>query len=199
MLNAGVDQLGGKMCFFVLLAVVEGESVCLCECCHWRVERMLFFLLLWDWSSQPAQCALPALQPWMGSTSSHSLRGADLTSLHWQIRHGGFGQRQSCTIQMLISNYRVVPRCLLLRFDCIPPEDPTWPNQIPTAYLQKPCWWLKYEMVITMAFLCMGFSSGKMPCLCPFGRAGWSYGLLLAVLSLFLMHLLCLLMRNAML
>lgn len=131
----GLTSLEGNVFLCVFLAAVGGESVCLCVGCNRRVERVLFFPLLWDWSSQPGQCELPALQPWMGSTGSHSLRGADLTSLHWQIRQSSFGQQRSCTIQMLISSCRVVPRCLLLRFDWILPQDPTWPNQIPTAYL----------------------------------------------------------------
>ena len=143
----GLTSLWGNVLLWVFLSVFGSEyvcgCVCMCVCYDRRVERMLFFLLPWDLSSQPGQCVLPALQPWMRSNSSRSPRGADLTSLHWQIRQGSFGQQQSFTIQMLISNCRVVPKCLLLRFDWIPPQEPTWPNQIPTAYLWEACWWLK--------------------------------------------------------
>lgn len=58
----------------------------------------------------------------MGSTSSHLLCGTNLTSLCWQIRQSSFGQQQSCTIQMLISNCSIVQWCLLLRFDWILPR-----------------------------------------------------------------------------
>lgn len=143
----------GKLCFS---EAVGGGFVCLCACYYGSV---VFFLLLWGLISQPDQCSLPALRPWIGSTSSHSPRGADLTSVCRQIRQSIFGQQRRRTIQMLIFNCRHVPWCFLLRFDWILLREQTWLNQIPTAYLWEPCWWLKKGMVITVTPWSGGFSN----------------------------------------
>lgn len=115
----------------IFLAASGGESVYLCVCCDWML--FFFFAVRLELQTRPV-CA----------PSAAALNGEHQQRLSVWCRPDRpaltdkperFGQQQSCTIQMLISHCRVVPRCLLLRFDWILPQDPTWPNQIPTAYL----------------------------------------------------------------
>lgn len=133
-----LTSVDGNVFLWVFPAAVGGDSVCVCVCPaieEWSGCCSSFYFEIW--APHMGQCALPALQPWMGSTSSHSLRGADLTSLRWQIRQSSFGQQQSWTIQMLISNCTVGLYQDVYNWDLIEFRPKIQPGQIrsPTAYL----------------------------------------------------------------
>lgn len=91
-------------------------------CLYVHTDKIMDWMLFIPFCALRFELTPRHSQHWMGSTSSHLLCGTNLTSLCWQIRQSSFGQQQSCTIQMLISNCSIVQWCLLLRFDWILPR-----------------------------------------------------------------------------
>lgn len=162
---------------------------------------MLFFFLLWDLSSPHGPVCAPSTAALNGKhqqplTARCRPDKPALTDKAEQLWSTTELNNTNANIQLYC---RVVPRCLQLRFDWISPQDPTWPNQIPHCLSVRALLIAKIGNGNHRGLFQHGVFKRKDVLLSPFGGTSWSYGPLLAALSLLLMHLLCLLMRNAIL
>ncbi len=164
--------------------------MCLYVCvCVGGVDALFLFALRFEFPTGPV-CTLPMLQPWMGSTSSHFLQGADLTRLHWQIRPCSFWS----TTELHNTNANVQLKGCTNVF-----TTEIWLNSASRSNLTKSDSHSLSVRALLMAKIGNGNHCGlfqhevfkcKDVLLGPWGRSGWCFGPLLAVLSVFLIYLL---------